>query len=368
MRSPPREQRLDERARPAGRPQRGLVAAGARGRVQVERLAARAHVAHARRRTRAGARAAAAPRVAAGASRGSQPSHSRLSSSASIARIRSARSGWPWPVSCSSEAGWRKNGGMRAGTVPARRGRALSAPTSQWLAPAPPASTPRSWRPTRARASRSSAARRSRRPRATGRRAGSPPRWRRTTRPRSTPPTRSPPAARPPARARCGCSARSRPTRVRDLQELGVQFDADRGGNLALGLEGGHSQRRIVHAGGAATGRRITRALSALAATHERMEVLEPLAATAIATRRRPRRRPRPAVARRRAAHRLGARGDPRHRRHGRALAAHHEPARRGGLRAQPRQRRPAPSSPTSSSCSSTRRRCGSTARATASS
>jgi L-aspartate oxidase len=74
------------------------------------------------------------------------------------------------------------------------------------------------------------------------------------------------------------------PERVRDLQRLGVRFDADRDGNLALGLEGGHSQRRIVHAGGAATGRRITRALSALAATDERIQVLEPLAATAIAS------------------------------------------------------------------------------------
>jgi L-aspartate oxidase len=74
------------------------------------------------------------------------------------------------------------------------------------------------------------------------------------------------------------------PARVRDLEELGVQFDADRAGNLALGLEGGHSQRRVVHAGGAATGRRITRALSALAATDERIEVLEPVAASALAT------------------------------------------------------------------------------------
>jgi L-aspartate oxidase len=73
------------------------------------------------------------------------------------------------------------------------------------------------------------------------------------------------------------------PARVRDLQLLGVQFDADRAGNLALGLEGGHSERRIVHAGGAATGRRITRALSALAATNERIRVLEPVAATALA-------------------------------------------------------------------------------------
>ena len=63
-----------------------------------------------------------------------------------------------------------------------------------------------------------------------------------------------------------------------------MRFDADRDGHLALGLEGGHSRRRIVHAGGAATGRRITRDLSALAATHERIDVLEPLAATSLAT------------------------------------------------------------------------------------
>ena len=72
------------------------------------------------------------------------------------------------------------------------------------------------------------------------------------------------------------------PERVRDLERLGVRFDADRRGNLALGLEGGHSRRRVVHAGGAATGRRITRELSALAAVHERIEVLEPAAATSL--------------------------------------------------------------------------------------
>jgi L-aspartate oxidase len=74
------------------------------------------------------------------------------------------------------------------------------------------------------------------------------------------------------------------PARVRELERLGVHFDADRGGNLALGLEGGHSRRRIVHAGGAATGRRITRALSALAATNERIRVLEPATAEALWT------------------------------------------------------------------------------------
>ncbi len=79
-------------------------------------------------------------------------------------------------------------------------------------------------------------------------------------------------AARPSAvRVLCEDS----PGRVSELQRLGVSFDGDRSGGLALGLEGGHSQRRIVHAGGAATGRRITRRLAALAATHERIEVLE---------------------------------------------------------------------------------------------
>src|SRR4051812_44117027 len=53
------------------------------------------------------------------------------------------------------------------------------------------------------------------------------------------------------------------PDRVADLERLGVAFDADRHGNLALGLEGGHSHRRVVHAGGSATGRRVVRQLSA---------------------------------------------------------------------------------------------------------
>jgi L-aspartate oxidase len=72
------------------------------------------------------------------------------------------------------------------------------------------------------------------------------------------------------------------PARVLDLQRLGVQFDADRRGDLALGLEGGHSRRRIIHAGGSATGRRILRTLSAAAAGHAQIEVLEGARARAI--------------------------------------------------------------------------------------
>jgi len=72
------------------------------------------------------------------------------------------------------------------------------------------------------------------------------------------------------------------PARVRDLAELGVRFDADRHGGLALGLEGGHSARRVAHAGGSATGRRITRQLSALVAMDDRIRVLEGVSANAL--------------------------------------------------------------------------------------
>ncbi len=72
------------------------------------------------------------------------------------------------------------------------------------------------------------------------------------------------------------------PEAVADLRRLGVAFDADGHGRLALGLEGGHSVRRVVHAGGSATGRRVTRALSALAAEEERIVVLERRRATGL--------------------------------------------------------------------------------------
>jgi len=73
------------------------------------------------------------------------------------------------------------------------------------------------------------------------------------------------------------------PERFRDLERIGVRFDADRHGNLALGLEGGHGARRVAHAGGSATGRRILRTLSAVVAEHERIDVLEGRRAAALA-------------------------------------------------------------------------------------
>ncbi len=72
------------------------------------------------------------------------------------------------------------------------------------------------------------------------------------------------------------------PGAVHDLTTMGISFDADRAGHLALGLEGGHSRRRIVHAGGAATGRRLIRQLSALVAQEPGIEVLEDRRAIAL--------------------------------------------------------------------------------------
>ncbi|HTA04778.1 MAG TPA: L-aspartate oxidase [Solirubrobacteraceae bacterium] len=76
--------------------------------------------------------------------------------------------------------------------------------------------------------------------------------------------------------------AREAPDCVHDLEALGVRFDADRAGRLALGLEGGHSVRRVVHAGGSATGRRVVRQLSALAAEEPQITVLEGARARAL--------------------------------------------------------------------------------------
>jgi L-aspartate oxidase len=53
------------------------------------------------------------------------------------------------------------------------------------------------------------------------------------------------------------------PARVNELIALGAVFDRDHDGRLLLAREGGHSMARVVHAGGAATGAEIERALVA---------------------------------------------------------------------------------------------------------
>ncbi|HUQ40633.1 MAG TPA: L-aspartate oxidase [Acidimicrobiales bacterium] len=51
------------------------------------------------------------------------------------------------------------------------------------------------------------------------------------------------------------------PARVNELIALGAEFDRDAEGGLLLAREGGHTHPRVVHAGGAATGAEIERAL-----------------------------------------------------------------------------------------------------------
>ncbi len=72
------------------------------------------------------------------------------------------------------------------------------------------------------------------------------------------------------------------PAAVELLMRRGVAFDLQSDGELALGLEGGHSARRIVHAGGAETGRALTSRLAELTSRNERIEVLEGASALAL--------------------------------------------------------------------------------------
>ena len=62
---------------------------------------------------------------------------------------------------------------------------------------------------------------------------------------------------------------------VRELRERGVAFDLEPDGELALGLEGGHTRRRIVHAGGSQTGHEITSKLAEMVAAEGRIAVQE---------------------------------------------------------------------------------------------
>ena len=70
------------------------------------------------------------------------------------------------------------------------------------------------------------------------------------------------------------------PGRVNELIALGAIFDVDDHGKLELAREGGHSYARVVHAGGAATGAEIERALvdavrATAAAIYERWFALD---------------------------------------------------------------------------------------------
>ncbi|MBI1955103.1 MAG: L-aspartate oxidase [Acidobacteria bacterium] len=73
---------------------------------------------------------------------------------------------------------------------------------------------------------------------------------------------------------------REAPQAIKDLEAWGVSFDRNEAGSLDLGQEGGHSRRRILHAGGSATGESLVRALSRRVLDSPRIRLFEHAAAT----------------------------------------------------------------------------------------
>ena len=65
------------------------------------------------------------------------------------------------------------------------------------------------------------------------------------------------------------------PGRIADLERLGVDFDRDGSGRPALGREGGHGRRRILHAGGSATGAVIAETMIERVREQPRIRVVE---------------------------------------------------------------------------------------------
>ncbi|MDR2162355.1 MAG: L-aspartate oxidase [Clostridiales Family XIII bacterium] len=68
---------------------------------------------------------------------------------------------------------------------------------------------------------------------------------------------------------------REGPGDIRTLIELGVPFDRGEKGDLSASTEGAHSHSRILHCGGDATGRHITKTLYENALSRENIEFLE---------------------------------------------------------------------------------------------
>jgi L-aspartate oxidase len=72
---------------------------------------------------------------------------------------------------------------------------------------------------------------------------------------------------------------RDAPARVEELLELGAAFDRTAAGELELGREAAHQRRRIVKAGGDATGHEILKTLIGAVRAHPAIEVVEEVTA-----------------------------------------------------------------------------------------
>ncbi|MBQ9242769.1 MAG: L-aspartate oxidase [Proteobacteria bacterium] len=68
---------------------------------------------------------------------------------------------------------------------------------------------------------------------------------------------------------------REGPARIRELIEVGAQFDRTPDGELSFGREAAHSRRRILHAHGDSTGAEVQRALTEAVRRAENIQVIE---------------------------------------------------------------------------------------------
>jgi L-aspartate oxidase len=75
------------------------------------------------------------------------------------------------------------------------------------------------------------------------------------------------------------------PAVVEQLSRMGARFDLRPDGDIALGLEAGHSRHRIVHAQGDGSGREILRAVIAAVRRAPHVEVMQGCTATRLLTR-----------------------------------------------------------------------------------
>ena len=63
------------------------------------------------------------------------------------------------------------------------------------------------------------------------------------------------------------------PDAIKDMMELGVPFDSDENGNVIVTREGGHCCRRILHCGGDATGKLMTKRLGEVVSERPNIKV-----------------------------------------------------------------------------------------------
>ena len=318
--------------------------------------AARRRSARSARRAPGRGPARASPGTRRGASSSSRPGQPASSSVRSIARIRLAFSGCG-PVSCSSDDAWRSSRPIGpVDTVPA-------ACATSPLRRARPRRRRRRRRsggpPRRARGGRGGRAGRAGLAQAAGRERQllGPGRPRRRDAPDDSPARHAEDTLNAgrglcdPAAVEVLVSRVARGRRGADAA-AGSASTSTPTASLALGLEGGHSARRIVHAGGAETGRALTSRLAELVGRQRTDRgargrlgagaLIDGERCAGVITDARPA---------------AGDRHGPGHRRRRGALEPDDQPARGDRSRRRSSPTPPAPSSPTSSSASSTRPR-----------